>query len=712
LSFNTSSRQLPNTDGAPPRDEPTPEPLADTDTGAGTDANAETEAEAGEVAAASGEEETSAGPAPGIPSAGEPAPTAPTAGAASLPPQDSTGTPSEPASTATGTETGTGGTADPDETGDPDGAGTDTDDTPDRTAGPEEEAAEVPGGAAGGGEEPPGGATPVRGRRGWRDRHPAAARTLTWTTTVLAAALVLSALLMPSQADLIRPAEFMRLPVEAILAAALLIVLPRRPRIVVAALAGLGLGVLTVLNFLDIGFNEYLGRGFNVVLDWPLFKDAQAYLQDTFGKTGATGIAVLAVVLVIAVLTLMALSVVRLGNLLSRHTESATRTTLVLAIAWVTCAATGVEFSGVPVASEHVALTVQDRAARVRKTLRDEAEFAKFAKKDTFANTPPDQLLTDLRGKDMMITFIESYGRSAIEDPVMAPGVDATLASENEKLTGAGFAARSGWLTSATYGGSSWLGHSTFLSGLWVNNQQRYRTVTAGHHLTLPGAFEKTGGWETVGVMPGVQKAWPEQKFYGIDRLYDSRDLGYQGPKFSWSTMPDQYALTAFERLEHGRKHDKPLMSTIILTSSHQPWAPLPKTVPDDQVGDGSVYDSIEKAGKTPGSIITDSRKSKEEYGKSIQYSVTSLIDYLVKYGNKDTVLIFLGDHQPLARVSGNHASRDVPVSIVAKDPKVLDRIADWGWADGLRPGHDTPVWKMDKFRDRFLTAYGSTPHP
>ncbi|MFI6487488.1 sulfatase-like hydrolase/transferase [Streptomyces sp. NPDC050564] len=558
-------------------------------------------------------------------------------------------------------------------------------------------------------------ASPVRGRRrwrGWREKYPVAARTLAWTTTGLAAALVLFALLMPSKIDDFRPAEFARIPVEAIFGAAVLIVLPRKPRIAVAALAGLSLGALTVLNFLDIGFNEYLGRGFNVVLDWTLFGDAQAYLQDTMGKKGALGIVVVVVLIVLAVLALMTLSVVRLGNLLARYTERATRTTLVMAIVWVTCAALGVQFTGVPIASEHTTLVVQDRAERVRNTIRDEAAFAKIAKKDAFADTPPDQLLTGLRGKDMMITFIESYGRSAIEDPVMAPGVDATLTAENEKLTKAGFAAKSGWLTSATYGGSSWLGHSTFLSGLWINNQQRYRTVTAGDHLTLPGAFKKTGDWDTVGVMPGVQKAWPEQKFYGIDKLYDSRDLGYKGPKFSWSTMPDQYALTAFERLVHGKKHHKPLMSTIILTSSHQPWAPIPKTVPQDQVGDGSIYDAIQKAGKKPADIITDSTKSKQEYGKSIQYSVTSLIDYLVKYGNKDTVLVFLGDHQPIARVSGNNASRDVPVSIVAKDPKVLDKIADWGWTDGLQPQHDAPVWKMSAFRDRFLTVYGSTPRP
>ncbi|BCL32749.1 sulfatase [Streptomyces aurantiacus] len=555
------------------------------------------------------------------------------------------------------------------------------------------------------GDEPP-------APKGWRAKYPVAARTVTWTITVLAALLVLFALLMPNEIDRFRPGVFFRLPVEAIFGAAVLMVLPKTLRLVAAVLAGLGLGALTVLNLLDLGFNEFLGRGFNVVLDWILFDDARTYLEDSMGKAGAVGVVIAVIALVVAVFALMVLSVVRLANLLARHSGRATRATLIAGTVWVACSALGVQFTGVQFASRSAAGAVQNRVDRVQATLKDEAEFAKVAKKDTFANTPADQLLTDLRGKDVIFGFIESYGRSAIEDPVMAPGVDATLTDKTEELSKAGYSAKSGWLTSATYGGSSWLGHSTFLSGLWISNQARYRTVTAGEHLTLTGAFQRTGAWRTVGIMPGVQKNWPEASFYGLDNVYDSRELGYEGPKFSWSTMPDQYALSAYQRLEHGKKRDKPLMSEIILTSSHQPWAPIPKTIPWDEVGDGSVYKDIQKDGKKASDVFYDSTKVKEEYGKSIEYSVTSLIDYVVKYGNKNTVLVFLGDHQPLARVSGNHASRDVPISIVAHDKSVLDKIDDWGWTEGLKPDDTAPVWRMDSFRDRFLTAYGSTPRP
>ncbi|MFD1049866.1 hypothetical protein ACFQ1S_32200, partial [Kibdelosporangium lantanae] len=40
------------------------------------------------------------------------------------------------------------------------------------------------------------------------------------------------------------------------------------------------------------------------------------------------------------------------------------------------------------------------------------------------------------------------------------------------------------------------------------------------------------------------------------------------------------------------------------------------------------------------------------------------------------------------------------------------DRIAGWGWQDGLHPDPKAPVMKMDEFRDRFLTAFGSQAGP
>jgi hypothetical protein len=550
----------------------------------------------------------------------------------------------------------------------------------------------------------------ARGRL--RDRHPAAARAVAITITVAAVVLVLGAFLLPDKATLFTPTAFVRIPVEALLLGALLLALPPKARTIAGVCAGLGIVLLTLVKLLDLAFYSALDKPFDLMYDWSLIPDGLSAFSDSAGHT----IAVLAVIgiaiLILGLIVLVPLAVLRLGKVLNRHSRTATRTLLVLGAVWIICSVVVVRIPGGPqLATRNTAALAYENVQQVRNDIKDEGAFRKAAANDPLAAVPPDRVLTGLRGKNVIFAFVESYGRCAVQDPIIAPGVDAMLAGETGKLERAGFSSRSAFMTSATYGGSSWLGHSTFLSGLWVDNQSRYRTVTHSNRISLTAAFERTGAWRTVGVVPGTREAWPEAKWEGLDNVYDAHHLGYRGPNFSWSTMPDQYVLSAFQSLENGRPHDKPLMSQIVLTSSHAPWAPIPVTVPWDQVGDGTVYRPIEKAGKRPGQVWKHTSEVRAEYGRSIQYSVSNLIDYVVKYGNDDTVLVFLGDHQPASIVSGNHASRDVPVSIVAHDPDVMKRISGWGWQNGLRPDPKTaPVWKMSAFRDRFLSAYGPLP--
>ena len=318
------------------------------------------------------------------------------------------------------------------------------------------------------------------------------------------------------------------------------------------------------------------------------------------------------------------------------------------------------------------------------------------------------QLLTGLRGKDVLIAFVESYGRVAIEDPEFAPQMTSLLDAGNSRLRAAGYASRSAFLTSPTFGGGSWLAHSTLLSGLWINNQQRYRNLLASDRLTLNRAFHRAG-WRTVDVEPAVTRAWPEGAFYRSDRLYTAQNLGYRGPLFNFSSIPDQYTLSAFQRLERGTPNHPPTMAEMVLLSSHSPWAPLPRLVDWGKVGDGSVFTGMPKEGDSP-EQLRDRGRIRSAYLQSIEYSVNTLISYVETYGDDNLVLILLGDHQPAPIVAGEGASRDVPVTIVARDHAVLDRMSGWGWQDGLKPAPQAPVWRMDAFRDRFLSAFGPQP--
>jgi hypothetical protein len=151
-------------------------------------------------------------------------------------------------------------------------------------------------------------------------------------------------------------------------------------------------------------------------------------------------------------------------------------------------------------------------------------------------------------------------------------------------------------------------------------------------------------------------------------------------------------------------------MAEIDLVSSHVPWAPPPRLVDWGSIGNGSVF--LEQAGQaTPRDVVWATTQGvRTAYGQTVAYSLDSVVSFLRATRDDNLVAVVLGDHQPISLVSGDHASHDVPVSVVTRDPAVLDRIAGWGWQDGLSPGPTSTVWPMDRFRDRFLSAFGSRP--
>ncbi|WP_307831446.1 sulfatase-like hydrolase/transferase [Nucisporomicrobium flavum] len=525
--------------------------------------------------------------------------------------------------------------------------------------------------------------------------------------TAGAIVLIFAGLIMPNIVNrLERPGTYVRLPIEGFLALGLLLVLPGRWKRIVAGVLGAGLGLLMVEKSLDMGFYQVLARPFDPVLDWVLLDDAEAFLRDSAGEAGAIGALIGVIVLVLAIMSLTTLAALRIARVAAKHRTATARTALAGTAVWVTCFVLGVQvFGNMPVAARASAMYAWDRAHMVRGGLRDEANFAREVKIDAFANVPGDQLLTSLRGKDLLLTFVESYGRSAVEDPAINAGTVEVLDEGTATLAKAGYTAKSGWLTSPTFGGGSWLAHSTLLSGLWINNQQRYRNLTSSERLTLTSLTRKAG-FDTMSVMPGATRAWPEGNFYGYNRVYDSRTMGYAGPRFGWGPQPDQYTLSWLQKNVHGPAHS-PLFVEMPLVSSHTPWVPIPSMIDWNDVGDGSVYEQIHARAKKPGSVWKDPAKVRHEYARSIQYTLSTLISYLEKFGDDDTVMVFLGDHQPAPIVVGETASHDVPITIVAKDPAVLDKIADWGWTDGLRPAASVPAFPMNQFRDKFLTAYG-----
>jgi hypothetical protein len=531
--------------------------------------------------------------------------------------------------------------------------------------------------------------------------------------TLLAGLLVWFALVAPNRVGLLTPVAFVRIPIEGLVVVAVVLALPQRARRPAAALVGIVLALLTILKILDMGFFEALGRPFNPVFDRGYFGSAEGLLGDSVGHRTAILVVVVVAALTLAICVFMPLAVLRLTRLANRHRTSSIRAVTALAVLWSLCAVLGVQLgSGGPLASRSAASLAYGQVRQVRASIRDEQAFRKAAAVDPLRNSSADTLLTGLRGKDVIVAFVESYGRVAVQDSAFSPGVDAVLDAGTKRLRAAGFSSRSAFLTSPTFGGISWLAHSTLQSGLWINNQLRYDDVVASNRFTLSDAFRRAG-WRTVGDVPSNTKTWPQGKsFYHYDKVYDAGNVGYAGPKFSYAAMPDQYILSAFQRQELAKPNHLPVMAEIDLVSSHTPWTPLPHLVDWNAVGDGSVFNDMPAQGQSRDVVWRKPSQVRTAYGHSIEYSLNTLVSFVQNYHDPNLVLVVLGDHQPATIVSGERASRDVPITIIAHDPAVLTRISGWGWQDGMRPHPDAPVWPMDTFRNRFLGAYGPQPPP
>jgi phosphatidylglycerophosphate synthase len=539
-------------------------------------------------------------------------------------------------------------------------------------------------------------APPVR-----RRLHPGVAVAL----SVFAVLLVWAALVAPNQPSRLNPGAFARLPLELLVVVAVAALLPATPRRVLAVIAGAVLSVLVVVKVLDIGFFTAFDRPFKPVDDSSYVGIGIETLRDAVGSSSANLAVAGAAVLILALLAVPVFALARVTRVAADHRGFALRAAAVLGVVWV-----ALRVAGAPVASSSAASLAVDEVQSVRAGLADRAALARELAHDPFRATPGDRLLTGLRGKDVLLVFVESYGRVAVQDSSFSPRIRAVLGQGTAQLRAAGFSSRSAFLTSPTFGGLSWLAHSTLQSGIRVDGQRRYDALVKDDRLTLTRAF-KRAGWRAVGVMPANHRAWPEGfSFYHYDAIYDRRNLGYRGPDFGLPPMPDQYTFLALQRRELARRHRPPLFAEVDLISSHAPWTRIPRLIPWDQVGDGSVFARVPAEESTQAALFGDAKRARAAYGHSIEYSMRALFSFVQRYGDDDTVLVVLGDHQPATLVTGQDASHDVPISVIAHDPKVLDRIAGWGWQDGMLPSPRAPVWPMAAFRDRFLTAFGPPP--
>ena len=527
---------------------------------------------------------------------------------------------------------------------------------------------------------------------------------------LLLAALILHVVLVqPNHPGAMTPQALLLFPLELPVLLCGLAVLPGRQRVLRGAVV-LVLAVLAVLKAADLGFFIAFNRGFDLVTDGGLLASAWQL------GVGALGLPLAVLVLVGGVLTLIGLAAALwwatgrwVGLARGRAAWGATLAAGLLA-AGLAVADVGhaMRVWTLPAPVPGAAFTARTGVERILRTQRTMVELATF-RTATTADIA-DRIaapLSLLAGREVIVVFIESYGRASLDNPLYAPAHTQVLAAAESRIAAAGLAMRSGWLTSPIEGGQSWLAHATLASGLSVGNGTRYAALLASPRRTL-WQIAVAAGYRTVAVSPAITLPWPEAARLGFEMYLDRDAMGYAGLPFNWITMPDQFTLARFR--DCLPPDPRPLFAQVTLISSHAPWVPVPDVLPWEQIGDGREFNEMATRGDPPEVVWRDRDRVRAQYRDAISYSLTVALDWAARQGasGQPPLILILGDH-PAASFVSQIGKRDVPAHLIGP-PEVLALLDGWDWTPGLLPDPQAPVWQMEAFRDRFLTSLSKSP--
>ena len=468
------------------------------------------------------------------------------------------------------------------------------------------------------------------------------------------------------------------------------------------------LTIITVLKTADFVMFTSLSRGFNPVGDMPLVGSFYDLLVGNLGSTVAIAAVIGSVLIIAGIAVALWWALLVWARLTLPRPLPAIASVVAVLSAGLIATDVGARMGrwATPFSYPGTAFTTRIGVERIkigRETLADLRIFRAAAASDPFSGQAG---LFDLVDQDVIVIFVESYGRTSLDTPFYADLHRATLTAAQDDLETRGLTMASTLLASPTQGGQSWLAHSTFANGLWIPNQTSYRAVLNSGRQTLFHLAEQAG-FHTAAVMPQITIDWPEAQFMGFETILAEADLGYAGQPFNWITMPDQFTFAAMDRLlRDNRRDDRPYFIQIALGSSHAPWIPVPKLIDWDALGDGTVFDPIVAAADTPHVVWQDHDRVRDQYRLAVDYALQTVFAYAALHADDPPLMIIVGDHQAAGFIALDERAH-VPLHIVGPQA-LVERLSDADFTPGLIPNDTTPVRRMDLMRGYILRALSS----
>lgn len=442
----------------------------------------------------------------------------------------------------------------------------------------------------------------------------------------------------------------------------------------------LGYLLLVIGRYLDVTAPALFGRPVNLYWDVGQIPRFLSVASQHLEPWQIAGIGILVALFLWGLFVLLRLAV----RVAAREAAPlALRSTAALAVTALATALTVANAAGVqatwPLVAKPVTPTYLRQADLLVSALSPERLEAALPPSPAF-----DSDLAALRGADVSLVFLESYGATVFDEPASLERLAPARAALARAIAASGQQVVSAFVTSPTFGGASDMAHLGLLSGIDLTDPLRHDLLLTTGRPTLLDLF-RARGYETFGFYPALSWDWPERRFYAFDRFLDGPGLGYRGPHFGLWWIPDQYAIARFEELNPIGPDTPPRFLLFPTITSHIPFRPVPPYQPDwARLLSDHPFDDAAVARSLADEI--DWTDLPPAYLGTIEYTYTWLAGYLSRPPPRHRLLILIGDHQPAGSVTGPGAPWDVPVHVVTADAGLLERLEALGFRPGLEP--------------------------
>jgi hypothetical protein len=99
-----------------------------------------------------------------------------------------------------------------------------------------------------------------------------------------------------------------------------------------------------------------------------------------------------------------------------------------------------------------------------------------------------------------------------------------------------------------------------------------------------------------------------------------------------------------------------------------------------------------------------DFSNASEPYLRSILYDFQVLSDYVVRFVKDDSLILVLGDHQPVSELTESSPSWAVPIHVISRNAEFTEPFLRRGYVPGMLPG--PAAAPMESFLVDFLRDF------